>query len=94
MWTVCKCLGIDLASRKRWQCGQCTLVRVAWAEPGLPVSGRDMWEDWLEDWREDLRFLDDVEEVEEVRVSGNPDTQGAMAATADADADSSDLETG
>ena len=72
MWTVCKCLGIDLASRKRWQCGQCTLVRVAWAEPGLPVSGRDMWEDWLEDWREDLRFLDEVRvdewRVEELRV--------------------------
>ena len=77
-------MGIDLASRKRWQCGQCTLVRVAWAEPGLPTSGRDMWEDWLEDrledwredrredWREDLRFLDEVEEVEEVRVSGTP----------------------
>lgn len=110
MWTVCKCLGIDLASRKRWQCGQCTLVRVAWAEPGLPVSGRDMWEDWLEDWREDLRFLDEVRvdewRVEELRVdewrveeeSGTPDTHGAIAALADAEAlsslrseDSSDL---
>jgi len=97
------CLVREEARRKRWQCGQCTLVRVAWAEPGLPTSGRDMsedwlddwWEDWREDWREDLRFLEEVEaeEVEaEVRVlSGSPDTQGAMAATADAEADSSDL---
>ena len=35
--------------------GQCTLVRVAWAELGLPTSGRDMLEDWLEDWMEDWR---------------------------------------
>ena len=64
MWTVCKCLGIDLASRKRWQCGQCTLVRVAWAEPGLTTSGRDMWEEDREDWREDLRLLEEEEEEE------------------------------
>ena len=54
-----------------------------------------MCEDWLEVWREDLRILEEeveaeeVEEVEEGRVlSGSPDTQGAMAATADAEADS------
>ena len=88
------CLLIEEARRNRWQWGQCTLV----PEPGLPTSGRDMWEDWLEVWREDLRILEEeveaeeveeVEEVEEGRVlSGSPDTQGAMAATADAEADS------
>ena len=90
------CLLREEARRKRWQWGQCTLVRVAWAEPGLPTSGRDMWEEDREDWREDLRLLEEEEEEEEeeVRVlSGSPDTQGAMAATADADAESSDLET-
>ena len=88
------CLLREEARRKRWQWGQCTLVRVAWAEPGLPTSGRDMWEEDREDWREDLRLLEEEEEAEEVRVlSGSPDTQEAMAATADADAESSDLET-
>ena len=68
------------------------------ARRNLLTSGRDMCEDWLEVWREDLRILEEeveaeeveeVEEVEEGRVlSGSPDTQGAMAATADAEADS------
>ena len=75
LWTFFRWPGRDLARRNLLHLGQCTLVRVAWAEPGLPTSGRDMLEDWLEDWmedwredwREDLRFL---EEVEEVEVSG------------------------
>ena len=83
---------MDFAKRNLLQWGQCCLVRVACAEPGLPVSGRDMYEDWPED----LRALEEEEveaEVEVVRVeSGPPDTQGRIAATADADADSSDLE--
>ena len=63
-------------------------MRVACAEPGLPTSGRDMWEDWPED----LRALEEVEaEVEVVRVDSGPsDTQGRIAATADADAYSSE----
>ena len=42
--------------------GQCTLVTVCWAEPGLPVSSRDMYELW------DLRVIKQVEEEWEVKV--------------------------
>ena len=76
--------------------GQCTLVTVCWAEPGLPVSGRDMYELW------DLRVIEQVEEEWEVKVEEalevveveevgcrTSDTQGSMAALAEAEAWSS-----
>ena len=68
------CLFREEARRNRWQWGQCTLV----LEPGLPTSGRDMWEDWLVVWREDLRILEEeveAEEVEEVWVAATADLE-------------------
>ena len=56
------CLGRDLAWRNLLHWGQCTLVTVCWAEPGLPVSGRHMYELW------DLRVIEQVEEEWEVKV--------------------------
>ena len=38
------------------------MVTVCWAEPGLPVSGRDMYKLW------DLRVIEQVEEKWEVKV--------------------------
>ena len=76
--------------------GQYTLVTVCWAEPGLPVPGRDMYELW------DLRVIEQVEEEWEVKVEEalevveveevgcrTSDTQGSMAALAEAEAWSS-----
>ena len=67
--------------------GQCTLVTVCWAEPGLPVSSRDMYELW------DLRVIEQVEEEWEMEVEEvgcrTSDTQGSMAALAEAEAWSS-----
>ena len=67
--------------------GQCTLVTVCRAEPGLPVSSRDMYELW------DLRVIEQVEEEWEVEVEEvgcrTSDTQGSMAALAEAEAWSS-----
>ena len=85
-------MGIDLASRKRWQCGQCTLVRVAWAEPGLPLSGRDMW-DLAEDLRVRVLVELRVEETEELAAgSGSPATLGPMSAMVEAATAFSDLQ--
>ena len=90
------CLCRDLAWRNLLHWGQCTLVTVCWAEPGLPVSSRDMYELW------DLRVIEQVEEEWEVKmeealelveveeVGGRTsDTQGSMAALAEAEAWSS-----
>ena len=90
------CLGRDLAWRNLLHWGQCTLVTVCWAEPGLPVSGRDMYKLW------DLRVIEQVEEEWEVKVEEalevveveevgcmTSDTQGSMAALAEAEAWSS-----
>ena len=90
------CLCRDLAWRNLLHWGQCTLVTVCWAEPGLPVSGRDMYELW------DLRVIEQVEEEWEVKVEEalevveveevgcrTWDTQGSMAALAEAEAWSS-----
>ena len=76
--------------------GQWTLVTVCWAEPGLPVPDRDMYELW------DLRVIEQVEEEWEVKVEEalevveveevgcrTSDTQGSMAALAEAEAWSS-----
>ena len=76
--------------------GQWTLVTVCWAEPGLPVSSRDMYELW------DLRVIEQVEEEWEVKVEEalevveveevgcrTSDSQGSMAALAEAEAWSS-----
>ena len=76
--------------------GQCTLVTVCRAEPGLPVSSRDMYELW------DLRVIEQVEEEWEVKVEEalevvekeevgcrTSDSQGSMAALAEAEAWSS-----
>ena len=52
------CLGKFLASRNLLHCGQCTLVSMFLRVPGLPVSGRDMWE-------EDLRVMEGREESSE-----------------------------
>ena len=62
---------------------------MCWAEPGLPVSGRDMYKLW------DLRVIEQVEEEWEVKVEEalevmeveevgcrTSDTQGSMAALA------------
>ena len=81
------CLLREVASRRRKHTWQCT----------LPGSGRDRWEDSeLEIWTwEDLRTRveAEVEEVEEVAEgwSGPLQTQGSIAATAVAEARSSDL---
>ena len=90
------CLCRDLAWRNLLHWGQCTLVMVCWAEPSLPVSGRDMYELW------DLRVIEQVEEEWEVKVEEalevveveevgcrTSDTQGSMAALAEAEAWSS-----
>ena len=90
------CLGRDLAVRNLLHWGQWTLVTVCWAEPGLPVSGRHMYELW------DLRVIEQVEEEWEVKVEEalevveveevgcrTSDTQGSMAALAEAEAWSS-----
>ena len=87
---------IDFAKRNFSQWGQCCLVKVACAEPGLPVSSRDMYELW------DLRVIEQVEEEWEVKVEEalevveveevgcrTSDTQGSMAALAEAEAWSS-----
>ena len=69
---------------------------MCWAEPSLPVSGRDMYKLW------DLRVIEQVEEEWEVKVEEalevveveevgcrTSDTQGSMAALAEAEAWSS-----
>ena len=76
--------------------GAVHLVTVCWAEPGLPVSSRDMYELW------DLRVIEQVEEEWEVKVEEalevveveevgcrTSDTQGSMTALAEAEAWSS-----
>ena len=87
MCTVFMCLGRDLAVRNLLHWGQWTLVTVCWAEPGLPVSSRDMYELW------DLRVIEQVEEEWEMEVEEvgcrTSDTHGSMAALAEAEAWSS-----
>ena len=81
------CLFREEARRNRWQWGQCTLV----PEPGLPTSGRDMW-DLAEDLRVRVLVELRVEETEELAAgSGSPATLGPMSAMVEAATASSDL---
>ena len=92
MWTFFRWPGRDLARRNLVHLGQCTLARVAWAEPGLPTSGRDMW-DLAEDLRVRVLVELRVEETEELAAgSGSPATLGPMSAMVEAATASSDLQ--